>query len=194
MRSPARVGPPIEILLVLSAAVYHSWFKVLLVLLAHALVPRLEYVAAAELESIALASLPPNVREAFDKSPEAKLYAISTSINPYYLHGDFNGDGQFDTAILVVERRTGKKGVVIIHGGSRRLHLFGAGRDWGNGSDDFPGLSAWYVYRRGQVDQGATDKLPPRLVASALMLIKTESASALLYWDGKRYRWYQQGD
>jgi hypothetical protein len=149
---------------------------------------------AAEIDPVTLASLPPYVKEIFDKAAEARSHAISTHINPYYLQGDFNGDGQLDSAILVVEKRTGKKGVAIIHSGSRRLHLFGAGRDWGNGSDDFPGLNAWYVYRRGEVAQGATDKPPPRLVGSALMLIKTESASALLYWDGKRYRWYQQGD
>lgn len=153
-----------------------------------------KYILAAETDPVILASLPPYAREIFDKSAEAKFFEISTHINPYYLQGDFNGDGQLDIAILIVERRTGKKGVVIIHGGSRRLHLFGAGRDWGNGSDDFPGLNAWYVYRRSAGGQGATDKPPPRLFGSALMLIKTESASALLYWDSKQYRWYQQGD
>ncbi len=182
----------IKFLRVFSAQAYLSWFEVLLLVLA--LAPRVDYVGAAEADPTALASLPPHIREIFDKSPDGKPYTISTHINPYYLNGDFNGDGQLDTAIVIIERRTGKKGVAIIHGGSRRLHLFGAGRDWGNGSDDFPGLNAWYVYRRGEVHQGATDKPPPRLVASAIMLIKTESASALLYWDGKRYRWYQQGD
>lgn len=150
--------------------------------------------SALAADAIALESLPPPLRELFDKSAEAKRYAISTQVNPYYLHADLNGDGQLDTAILVKERSSGKTGVAIVHGGSRQLLVFGAGRDFGNGSDDFPGLDAWYVYRRGAVGQGVTDKPPPRLVASALMLIKTESASALLYWDGRRYRWYQQGD
>jgi hypothetical protein len=95
---------------------------------------------------------------------------------------------------LVKEKASGKSGIAIIHGGSRLMHVFGAGRKFDNGGDDFAWMNAWYVYRRGAVMQGATDKLPPRLVASALMLIKTEAASGLLYWDGKRYAWYQQGD
>jgi hypothetical protein len=26
------------------------------------------------------------------------------------------------------------------------------------------------------------------------MVIKTEAAGVLIFWDGKRYAWYQQGD
>jgi hypothetical protein len=35
---------------------------------------------------------------------------------------------------------TGKNGIAIYHGKANRLIIVGAGRDWGNGSDDFPGL------------------------------------------------------
>jgi hypothetical protein len=32
------------------------------------------------------------------------------------------------------------------------------------------------------------------LRGDGLLVEKTESASAILWWDGARYRWYQQGD
>ena len=151
-------------------------------------------IAAAEIDFVTLSSLPPALQEAFEKSPQAKRYALSAHINPFYLHGDFDGDGQPDTAILIKERSTGKNGMAIFHGKANRLVIVGAGRDWGNGSDDFPGLNAWQVFRRGPVNQGAHGKKPPRLRGDAILVIKTEAASAVIYWDGKRYAWYQQGD
>ena len=151
-------------------------------------------VFAAELDFVTLSSLPPQVRDAFEKSPNAKRYQLSAHINPFYLHGDFNGDGRWDTALLIKERSSSKNGIAIYHGRSNRLIIVGAGQDWGNGSDDFPGLDAWQVFHRGPVGKGADGKAPPKLRGDALMVIKTESASALIYWNGTRYAWYQQGD
>jgi hypothetical protein len=155
---------------------------------------RCEQSAGAEIDFVTLASLPPALRESFDKSPQAKRYAFTAHINPFYLHGDFDGDGVQDTAVLIKERATGKIGTAIFHGKTNRLVIVGAGRDLGNGSDDFSWLNAWHVFRHGPVRQGADGKPPPSLRGDALMVIKTESASALIYWDGKRYGWYQQGD
>jgi len=155
---------------------------------------RFTCIDAAEIDLVTLSSLPPALRESFEKNPQAKRYTLSAYINPFYLHGDFDGDGQQDTAVLIKEQATGKNGIAIFHGKANRLVLIGAGRDWGNGSDDFPGLDAWYVFRRGLVGQGADGKKPPKLRGDAIMVVKTESASALIYWDGKRYGWYQQGD
>jgi hypothetical protein len=44
------------------------------------------------------------------------------------------------------------------------------------------------------VQRGADETAPPTLKGDALMVIKTESASALIYWNGRGYSWYQQGD
>jgi hypothetical protein len=151
-------------------------------------------VFTAELDFVTLSSLPPEVRDAFEKSPQAKRYQLCAHINPFYLHGDFNGDGRWDTAVLIKERSSGKNGIAIYHGRSNRLIIVGAGQDWGNGSEDFPGLDAWQVFHRGPVGKGADGKAPPKLRGDALMVIKTESASALIYWNGTRYAWYQQGD
>ena len=155
---------------------------------------RIDSSAAAEIDFLTLANLPPVVRESFENSPQAKRYAFSAHINPFYLHGDFDGDGQQDTAVWIKERATGKSGIAIFHGKANRLVIVGAGRELGSGSDDFSWLNAWHVFRRGPVERGADNKPPPKLRGDALVVIKTESASALIYWNGKRYGWYQQGD
>lgn len=150
--------------------------------------------AAAEIEFETLMSLPPVVFDGFDKSPLAKRYRFSAHINPFYLHGDFNGDGHVDTAVLIKETTSGKNGIVIHHGKINRFVIVGAGQDWGNGHDDFPGMDAWRIFRRGAVSKGADGKTPPKLRGDALYVIKTGSSSALIYWNGQRYAWYQQGD
>ena len=185
-----RLLPAID--LFLSAIVNKSHFWALLVVSLALL--RCGRAAGAEIDFVTLASLPPALRESFEKSPQAKRYAFSAHINPFYLHGDFDGDGQQDTAVWIKERATGKSGIAIFHGRTYRLVVVGAGSDLGNGSDDFSWLDAWHVFRRGPVRRGADGKSPPKLRGDALMVIKSESASALIYWDGKRYGWYQQGD
>ena len=82
----------------------------------------------------------------------------------------------------------------IIHARVNGVSILGAGRAIGNDGDDFRWMDAWHVHLRGTVSRGADGKAPPVLKGDALVLIKTEAASGLVYWDGARYAWYQQGD
>jgi hypothetical protein len=92
----------------------------------------------------------------------------------------------------VKEKSSGRIGLAIIHARVNGVSIIGAGRAIGNGGDDFRWMDAWHVHPRGKVNRGADGKAPP--VLNALTLIKTEAASGLVYWDGARYAWYQQGD
>ncbi|MCI0624146.1 MAG: hypothetical protein L0387_21270 [Acidobacteria bacterium] len=139
-------------------------------------------------------SLSPQVLRVFENDAAAKRYALISHLNPFYVHGDFNGDGRTDTAVLVKNRDSRKTGIAIVHAGAKSAIILGAGRKFGNGGDDFNWMDAWHLYPRGVVERGADESAPPTLWGDALMVIKTESASALVYWNGKRYAWYQQGD
>jgi len=140
------------------------------------------------------ASLPPDTMQALRAWPESGKYALRSDINPYFIQGDFNGDDRIDTAVLVTEKSTGKKGIAVVHGPGA-IYLLGAGHDVDDRGDDYSWLDAWYTFPRGGVEQGmGEDAAPPVLSGDALMVMKTESASALIYWSGTGYRWYQQGD
>ncbi len=149
----------------------------------------------SDLDFVTASSLPRIVLDALtEKQAQLSRYVLSAHINPYYLHGDFDGDGFVDTAILVKERDTGKAGILIIGGVSRDVTVLGAGQSFANRGDDFRSLDAWHVYPRGEVAQGAEDRDPPMLVGDGLMLEKTEAASFIVYWTGNGYASYQQGD
>jgi hypothetical protein len=121
-------------------------------------------------------------------------YALSTRLNPFFLNGDFNGDGRLDIAVLIVHKRSGQQGIAILHASVQTAIVLGAGHAIGNGGADFGWLDAWSVFVKQAVQQSATGNKPPALRGDALLVQRLESASALLYWDGITYRWHQQGD
>ncbi len=124
----------------------------------------------------------------------ASTYTLSNRINPYFLHGDFNGDGKLDVAVMIVKKDSGHHGIAIVHAGLSTVSVVGAGQSIGSGGNDFSWLDAWSLSARQPVQPGASGKKPPVLKGDALLVQKLEAASALIYWDGMAYRWYQQGD
>jgi len=137
-------------------------------------------------------SLPAWLREALAAS--ARDVVPCSCLNPFYQRGDFDGDGRADYAVLVRHARTGKRGIAFVHRGGVAVYVVGAGNPIGRGGDDFSWMDAWRVFERRPVPRGATGGAAPTLRGDGLMVEKTESASAVLWWDGRGYRWYQQGD
>ena len=142
----------------------------------------------------AIRDLPEEVKKALTNGSPGKEYDLSFRINPSYLEGDFNGDGKMDVAVLVKERSTGKVGIAIVHGTTGKVTILGAGIGIGNGGDDFEWMDSWQVYPKTRADHAAGETSVPRLRGDALLVEKSEAASALIYWNGKRYVWSQQGD
>jgi hypothetical protein len=64
-------------------------------------------------------------------------YKIDSYIKPGYLLADFNSDGIIDIAVLIVEKRNNKKGLLILMGKGTQYVVFGAGKKLGTvGVDD----------------------------------------------------------
>jgi hypothetical protein len=138
--------------------------------------------------------IPEAVERAIIRGPLAKKYEVSFSMNPFYLRGDFNRDGKIDVAVLVKQRSTGKSGIAIVHGGTSKVTILGAGTAVGNGGDDFEWMDTWQVYSKIRVAPGRDVTNVPHLRGDALLVGKSEAASALICWNGKRYVWLQEGD
>jgi hypothetical protein len=60
--------------------------------------------------------IPEVIKRAITTSSLAGNYDLFFRLNPFYLRGDFNGDGKIDVAALVKQRSTGKLGIAILHG------------------------------------------------------------------------------
>jgi hypothetical protein len=138
---------------------------------------------------------PPNIPEVIDRAIAngwlANKYELSHRINPLYRRGDLNGDGKIDIAVLVKQRSTGKTGIAIINGATDKVIVLGAGTAIGNGGDNFEWMDSWEIYSKDRMANGTS---VPKLRGDSLLVSKSEAASALIYWNGKRYVWLQQGD
>lgn len=134
--------------------------------------------------------IPEVINRAIANGSLAKDYELSFRVKPFYQRGDFNGDGKIDMAVLVKQRSSGKLGIAIIHGVTNKITILGAGTAIGNGGDDFDWMDSWESYSKDRVASGSV----PKLHGDALLVSKSEAASGLIYWNGKRYVWLQQGD
>lgn len=104
-------------------------------------------------------------------------------LNPYYQRGDFDGDGKTDLAVQIVEKRTRKRGIAIVHAGNLSVHVLGAGTQFAKAGDDFSWLWVWRV----EEPEGTRTR-------EALYVEKPESASGLIAWNGRSYIWIPDAD
>jgi len=153
---------------------------------------RLSVAQEADLEN-----LPDDVLTDFATGPFAQTYSVSERINPFCLRGDFDGDGKADYAVLLVARKDGSNGIGIWLSSQKKVLVLGAGQKFklaSGESSDLSFLNTWKVYSKKSVERGVEAGPPPTLIGEAILAGKKESASGLIYWTGKQFAWYQQGD
>ena len=117
-----------------------------------------------------------------------------TEQKPYYLRGDFDGDGMPDYAIAVWSASLKKHGVIVC-GTKAGRHVLGPVQSNAKIFSDMPNdqflSNDWQVLTVSDVDQFR--KADPRFAAvkgaEAIELV-WEDGVAVIYWDGKRVRWY----
>lgn len=111
------------------------------------------------------------------------------SINPFYLRGDFDGDGRPDYVVSVLPKQAPAgppdPRLVVLRG------VAGKGATiWLVDDESFstPARDGWMVHaKRTKVPEGFDGTKAPRLVGDAFVMMKAESSAALVYWTGKRF-------
>jgi hypothetical protein len=118
------------------------------------------------------------------------VYAISFHLqSPPYLDGDFDGDGVSDGAVLIENRASGKVGIAVVHRGTRRVTILGAG-SVAEGPDNLSWIDRVDVFpKRATFVTTIADRPSSRLIADALWVGKGDSVSAFYVWNGKQYNW-----
>jgi hypothetical protein len=147
-------------------------------------------------------NLPDAVMAAFEKNHTLAVYDLSDSLNPFYLRGDFDGDGKPDYAVLVVNKQTKKHGLAVVRSKSASVDILGAGGTKlrvGSGQesyllDDFDWMNAWHVESRHAVGIALGHEVESKMLGEGIVVEKTESASAVIFWNGRGYEWRQMGD
>jgi hypothetical protein len=142
-------------------------------------------------------NIPEKLQLELTTGPFAAAYSVSNRINPFYLRGDFDGDGKPDYAILVTSRKNQSVGIAVWLSSQRKFFVLGAGHSFkvsGVPTTNLKVFDFWYVYEKKVVEEAPEAGPPPRLIGEAILAGKSEAADGLIYWTGKEFRWYQQGD
>ena len=120
-------------------------------------------------------------------------YNIDTNMNPFYLEADFNGQGQLDIAVFILEDSTNKKGILIQHKEDRTFYILGAGQTF-NDMDNFSWLNVWKLYRKTTAERTIfTDNFDIEgsetvsLTNVAIQVAPSEGSYNLITWDGSKY-------
>ena len=117
------------------------------------------------------------------EKPEFKKgYQVSYRLNPFYIRGDFNGDGKQDIAVLITNRRNGKTGIAIFHNGDTSNYIIGAGKKYDKYSDNYNWIDVWSI---GENDNSANGLRKPELIE----VRKSESGGGIIRWNGRKYIW-----
>jgi hypothetical protein len=149
----------------------------------------LDQVASGQQLAVSEYNVPTEVRQCMKRLGSG--YTISGKINPFYLRVDFTGSGRSDYAVLV--QNGDQQGVMLCQSRVAKPRVFGAGTEFNRMKD--LNFDAWQVHPKGRpVERGVAEARPPLLRGDAILLEWEESASGIVYWNGQRFVWYQQGD
>jgi hypothetical protein len=122
-------------------------------------------------------------------------YPMVRSKNPFFLRGDFNGDGTMDVAFWVTQQSSGRQGIAVIHSTLDSVYYLGAGNRAGSGMQDI-GADAWHVLPAGTTLShvretvpaiGAVDGRPFTFQREALQCVYLGKSSYVYYWANGRY-------
>jgi hypothetical protein len=133
-------------------------------------------------------NVPSFAGQRLDESLGADSLDVFTGLDPHFQRGRFDDDTLPDVALLVVAKASGKRGIAFIHAADSSVHVIGAGRDFGNGGDDFECVGVWRIESR----TARPDITPAG--RELLFIGKPESAGAMIWWNGRVYVWTQHGD
>ena len=148
-------------------------------------------------QSIEPENIPNDAFEAVSTGHFADTYMLDVRMNPFYLRGDFDGDGKPDYAFWIKVKAGGATGIAIWLSSRHNFIILGAGvpfRFAGSTESNFENLIVWEVYGKRPVERGVEAGAPPNLIGEAILVGRSESGSGLIYWTGKNFKWYQQGD
>jgi hypothetical protein len=130
--------------------------------------------------------VPQEVMERFSNENLLDKYEFSGRMNPFYLRGDFDGDGRADYALLVRNKNSNSEELAVVLSKSKRTFFFV------HKENPWP-FDGWEVQAKDKVEANLSGERPPRLIGDGIF-VKYKGPGVLLYWKGHSFGRYVQGE
>ena len=146
---------------------------------------------------LASEDIPTKVSECIKIAPQKPLLPVM-AINPFYLRGDYDGDGVFDYAVAVRNQKSGEEGVLICTA-KRKISLMGAGEfvKLTNGNSKLTHLAfdTWQVEDAELKEFFADGRIGGKTIGrrELIRIEKTDSSIGFLYWNGNHMALFPAG-
>jgi len=155
----------------------------------------LAWVVLTAAHSVAAAgdqsAIPEVMARCLAAEPLKDVVNVPRTINPFYLRGDFDGDGKPDYAFegSLVQKR---QAVVVVCLGNGTSSVLGGTYKFSDRENDHYFGTAWMVCNSSEIRTmiRPSDRVPRNLGSrreSILML--WDDLAGLIYWDGRKFRW-----
>jgi hypothetical protein len=122
------------------------------------------------------------------------------------INTDFNGDRKNDVAVLIIDIKSKKRGILILNQGQNQHYIFGAGNKFkGESFDNTNWLKGWRLYTKkiayeslfnkdGDIIAGRKIHLKHPAIYAFSLEDEEENAGVLIYWDGIDFKSIHQGE
>jgi hypothetical protein len=120
---------------------------------------------------------------------------VSKTVNPFYLRGDFDGDGKSDYAVAVKGKVSGRLRVLMCMGSNSAIFLGSENGDnpFSDMKDDNFFAPNWMVYTVSEAKRiGRYKSNEPRRLATIrgeVLVMWWEDGMSAIYWDGSAFKW-----
>ncbi|MBD1385780.1 hypothetical protein IDJ75_10865 [Mucilaginibacter rigui] len=150
--------------------------------------------------------LPGWFTKSFNEKKLNERYLIIKPIKPGYLEADFTGDKINDIAVQVLDKKSKKRGILIIDGGTKTYYIFGAGQKIPDEDfNDTNWLNGWRLHKdkfayqtifdaNGDISGSKKVKIPHPAISIYSLQDGDELAGVLIYWNGAGYTSIHQGE
>src|SRR5579871_3265334 len=123
-------------------------------------------------QEVEVENIPNEILEAVELGQFAQSYTLDGSINPFYLRGDFDGDGKSDYAVRIKSKAIHASGIAIWLSSLRRFVILGAGTAFkvsGSVVSNLDFINTWQVYGKRPIERGVESGPPPHLLGEAIL-------------------------
>jgi len=135
-------------------------------------------------QTVDQSNVPDEIRSCVRSTPGLQL---DGSINPFYISGDYDGDGITDFAVLVRNETDHGPGIhhILFCFGRNKSVLWNAGTEKDAATSPF---TAWLLVRK----QSKLLSIHPKIRHDCLAILIGEEGGGLIYWDGLKFAWQQE--